>query len=587
MSRSSAAAAEPVRALPAAPRPVSAAGDSASPEALERINAAVAQLKFHTVLPLLHRAVAEVRVDHIKEAGDLAIKALEIDERCAVAWHILAICREKAGDYTTSLKCYESALNLNPDEVEIANDLGRLAYVMGMKEIAEHLFARYLLTNPGSTEGTNNLACAQRDQLRFDDAIETLRPVIYANPGNALLWNTLGTILSEQGDMNEALTFFDEALRLDERFAKARYNRGNCILALGDPTTALEECEAALPGVVLESEKAMMRLARSTMLIASGDLEQGWDAYEERLKTDFADVTHFLVDKPEWTPDADMAGKRMLLVGEQGLGDEILFANMIPDILEALGPEGELSVAVEHRLVPLFRRSFPQANIDRHDTYKVDHHTVRVVKWIDEDDQIDFWAPLASPLRRFRRTVDAFPNRPAFLKADPARVAHWQGVLAELGDQPKVGIVWKSLSMSSGRIRHFSPFESWKPVLQTPGVRFINLQYGDRAEEIAEARDNLGVEIWDPPGIDLKDDLDEVAALTCALDLNIGPANATTNIAAASGAPAWLISTPGAWPRLGTERYPWYPQMRVFLPPAYNRWAPVMAEVAEALGKEF
>ena len=68
-----------------------------------------------------------------------------------------------------------------------------------------------------------------------------------------------------------------------------------------------------------------------------------------------------------------------------------------------------------------------------------------------------------------------------------------------------------------------------------------------------------------------------------ALDLIIGPANATTNIAAASGADVWLISTPGAWPKLGTERYPWYPQVRVFNPPSYNVWEPVMAEVARAL----
>ncbi|OYX34338.1 MAG: flagellar protein FlbA [Caulobacterales bacterium 32-69-10] len=589
MSRSAAAEAAPesVRALPAAPKPVAAAGDSASPEALDRINEAVKQLRMHTVLPLLSRAVAEVRADHHRQAAELAVKALEIDERCGVAWHILAICREKAGDFTNSLKCYESALSLNPDEIEIANDLGRLAYVMGMKEIAENLFARYLLSNPGSAEGSNNLACAQRDQLRFEDAIETLRPVIYANPDNALLWNTLGTILSEQGNMDQGQTFFDEALRLQPDFPKARYNRANCILALGDALTALKECEAALPGVALESERSMMRLARATMLIASGDLERGWDAYEERLNADFSDVTHYVVDKPTWTPEADMAGKRMLVVGEQGLGDEILFANVIPDILEALGPDGDLSVAVERRLIPLFRRSFPQANIDRHDTYKVDHHTVRVVKWIDADDQIDFWAPMASPLRRFRRSVDAFPNRPAFLKADPARVAYWKEKLAEAGDGPKVGIVWKSLSMSSARIRYYSPFDQWSPVLKTPGVRFVNLQYGDRAAELAEARDKLGVDIWEPPGIDLKDDLDEVAALTCALDLVVGPATCTLNIAAACGAPVWQICTPGAWPLLGTDRYPWYPQMRVFLPPAYNRWTPVMAEVAEALAKEF
>jgi hypothetical protein len=71
------------------------------------------------------------------------------------------------------------------------------------------------------------------------------------------------------------------------------------------------------------------------------------------------------------------------------------------------------------------------------------------------------------------------------------------------------------------------------------------------------------------------------------MDLVVGPANATTNIAAACGAPTWLISTMGAWPRLGTDRYPWYPQARVFVRPGPGDWAPVMDEVAQALAAEF
>jgi len=583
-------AAETARALPAAPKPVAAAAsDPASPEALERLSDALQTLKIHTIVPLLHKAVAEVRADRHQEAAQLILKALEVDERCAVAWHLLAICREKAGDYTTALRCYDSALQLAPEQQDIANDIGRLAYLMGMYEIAEQLFARYLLHDPGSVEGTNNLACALRDQMRFDEAIEALRTVIYANPESAMLWNTLGTVLSEQGELDEALTFFDEALRLEPAFAKARYNRANIKLLRGDPAAALADCEEAIPGVSLESEIAMMKLARSTMLIAAGNLAEGWTAYEERLNPQFADVTHFLVERPAWTPDTDLAGKHLLLVGEQGLGDEVLFSNVLPDVVEALGPDGRLTLALEHRLVPLFQRSYPQATVGRHDTYRVNHHTVRVVKWLGDgaDADIDCWAPLASLLQRFRPSVDAFPDRKAFLTPDPERVAYWRETLKQAGDGPKVGVVWKSLRINSSRARYFSPFEQWAAVLKTPGVRFVNLQYGECAEELAEARDRLGVEIWNPPGIDLKDDLDDLAALTCALDLSIGPANATTNIAAACGAPVWMVLPPGVWPRLGDPvRYPWYPTVRVFSAEGYNRWGPVMAEVAEALARE-
>ena len=345
----------------------------------------MSELKAQATLPFIHQSLALMKADKHRESAEMALRALEIDERCGIAWHLLAICREKAGDFTSSLKCYETALELCPDEPEIANDLGRLAYAMGMKDTAEHLFTHYLSRKPDQVEGVNNLACAQRDQMRFAEAIETLRPAIQKHPTHPLLWNTLGTILAEQGDMAGAVTFFDETLRIDPEHAKARYNRANCRLALGDAQGALEDCEAAIPGVTLGSEVAMMKLARSTMLLACGRLGEGWDAYEVRLDPDFVDVTHFMADPPAWTPDMALEGKKLLLVGEQGLGDEVLFANIVPDILEELGPEGRLSIAVEPRLVKLFQRSFPQAKVGAHATFKVDHHCVRAVPFARRD----------------------------------------------------------------------------------------------------------------------------------------------------------------------------------------------------------
>jgi cytochrome c-type biogenesis protein CcmH/NrfG len=576
-------AAAPTRLGPAQ----AAAGDAASSEAVGRLKRAVEDLRQQAAGPLLHAAVDAIRTGDWAKGGEWALKALEVDERSGLGWWLLAICREKAGDFRNAIACYESALQLLPEHADIANDLGRLAYRLDQKEVAAKLFARFLVHRPGHPEGANNLACALRDQERYDEAVEALRTVLYANPEIALLWNTLGTILNEQGEVETSVTFYEEALRLEPGFARARYNRGNARLALGDAPGALEDVDAALPGAEPGAEAGMMRLARASMLVACGELGAGWDEYEVRLDPQFSGVTHFMVDRPRWTPDSDVRGKSVLLVGEQGLGDEILFANVVPDLLEAIGPEGRLTLAVEHRQVKLFQQSFPEAVVGAHATYKVDGHIVRTLPFLENDlTGIDLWTPMASVLRRWRRSVDAYPSRERFMAADPARVAFWKARLAELGDGPKVGLLWKSMKLDSARRRYFSPFEQWRPVLETPGARFVNLQYGDCSAELEQAR-GQGFDIWNPPGIDLKDDLDDVAALSCALDLVIGPANATSNIAAACGASVWLISVPGAWTKLGTDRYPWYPQARVFNPPALNRWEPVMADVAEALRTAF
>jgi len=278
----------------------------------------------------------------------------------------------------------------------------------------------------------------------------------------------------------------------------------------------------------------------------------------------------------------DVAGKRIMIFGEQGLGDEIAFANVLPDLINSIGPNGRLILAVERRLVSLFQRSFPTALVGPHETGRANHHDVRRATFVDEETDVDLWAPTGSLLRRYRTDISAFPDHGGYLKPDPDRVAHWRRELAALGPARKVGLLWKSLVIDAERQRFYSPFELWAETLATPGVAFVNLQYGDCTTELQAVRERLGVEIWDPP-FDLKTDLDEVAALACALDLSIGPSNATTNIVGACGAPLWLILQPGAWPQLGTDIYPWYPQARVFSPPAMTHWADAMSEVAAAL----
>ncbi|MBS0360592.1 MAG: tetratricopeptide repeat protein [Proteobacteria bacterium] len=563
-----------------------ALGVAGSNEALSRLNGALAELKALAVAPLLERAVAAIRANETKDACDWAIKALEQDEESGVGWYLLAIALERAGDYASSIQAYEAALKLLPDHAEVANDLGRLAFRMGMAPQAENLFRHFLARYPDHPEGANNLACAIRDQGRHGEAIEILRPAIMKSPEVPMLWNTLGTVVSEQGDFANALQFVGEALRLDPAFAKARYNRGNARLLLGDTAGALEDCDGALSHQMSEDERQMMRLSRSTILLDLGRIGEGWDDYEARLHPQFNNRTDFAVDLPRWEPGADLAGKRLLVVGEQGLGDEILFANLLPDVIEALGPNGKLLLAVETRLVPLFQRSFPQAEVSAHATYLVGGRLTRVVPALEAGAKADLWTQIGSLLREFRRSVASFPARDAYLTADPARVAHWREQLAAAPAGLKVGLLWKSAVGKDNRHRFFSPFDTWAPVLAQKGVTFVNLQYGDCAAELAQAERDFGVSIWSPPGIDLKQDLDDVAALSSALDLVVGFSNATLNIAGACGVPTFLISTPGAWPRLGeTKAYPWYPKTRVFLPPGFGAWEPVMAEVAAALGE--
>jgi len=581
------------------PQATGVSGDAASPAAISRLAKALAgdrtSIKAQRkAIETLKASLAAVRAGDYAGGARRALQVLQIDERNGLAWHVLAICREKAGHLAHALTAYEQALKLNPTDANIAHDLGRLAQRLGHLEIAEKLMLKFLAAEPGHVEGTNNLACVLRDQKRYAEAIDVLRDLIAIEPEQPTLWNTLGTVLTDQGQMAPSLTFFEEALRLDPGFAKARYNRANARQPLGDPQGALEDLEAALPGAETPYEAAMMNMARAMTLMGMGRLKEGFEAYEIRLDPEMPEAVHFVVDAPRWDPATQsLAGKRVLVIGEQGIADEMVFGGCIPDLIEAVGPEGKVFIAVEGRLVDLFQRSFPMAMVGMHKAVRLDGRLTRYVPFMEEvgetpgtegGGKADVWVPMASLCAVYRQTISDFPDRDGYLVPDSEKVAHWKAELENLGPGFKVGLHWKSSILTGVRARYFSNFERWAPVLTAPGCVMVNLQCGDVSDDLAAA-EAAGARIWTPP-FDLKNDLDDLIALSSALDLVIGPGIAGTNMAAATGARTWLIHAPDDWHLLATDRYPFYPRVRTFATGGFDGWPRAIEAVRMALAEE-
>ncbi len=572
-----------------------AAGDAASPAAIRRLSHALASGKGPSAkvqkraVEALKAAVASIRTGDYDAAARRCLGVLQTDERNGLAWHVLAICREKSGHLVEALNAYDAALRLLPEDPAIAHDLARLAQRLGHLDIAEKLLLKFLSVEPGHVEGVNNLACVLRDQKRYQEAIDLLRDLIQIEQTSPTLWNTLGTVLSDQGQMAESLTFFDEALRLDQAFAKARYNRANVLQPLGQPERALADLDEALTGAETRYEHAMMRMARAMTLMGMGRLKEGFEAYEVRLDPEMPEAMHVVVDAPRWDPATqDLAGQRLLVVGEQGIADEMVFGTCLPDVIEAVGPTGKVFIAVETRLVDLYQRSFPTALVGSHRAVKMEGRLTRYCPFMEAvgetEGKADIWTPMASLCAVYRQDLAQFPARDGYLTPDPARVARWKAELEQLGPGLKVGLHWKSLVLTGVRARYFSSFDRWKPVLSAPGCVMVNLQCGDVADDLAEA-EAAGVRIWTPP-INLKDDLDDLAALSCALDLVVGPGIAGTNIAAAVGARTWLIHAPDDWHLMSTDHYPFYPRVRTFATGGFDGWPRAIAEVRAALEVE-
>ena len=586
----SAAALDDTSAHAPAPAAQGIAGDAASPAAISRLSKSLAGVRSVKAqrkgLELLKLSLAAIRVNDFDRATQRALDSLKLDETNGLAWHVLAICQEKQNRFGPAIHAYEAALQLLPDHTDIAHDLGRLAQRLGYLDISEKLLLKFLAANPGHIEATNNLACVMRDQNRYADAIETLRPLLQIEADSSVLWNTLGTVLNDQGRLEEALTFFEEALRLDPTFAKARYNRANVRRPLGDVAGAIEDMEAALPGAENGYEVAMMNMARALMLMGEARIPEAFEAYEVRLDPNLPDAMHVAVDAPRWDPKTeDIRGKRVLVVGEQGIADELVFANCLNDIIEAVGPEGQVYLAVEARMVGLFQRGFPKAIVGGHKAVRLEGRLTRYVPFAEELEQkLDCWVPIASLMAVYRPTLESFPGPGQVIVPDPDKVAYWRGELAKLPEGLKVGLHWKSLVMTGARAAFFAAgFQRWEPILTTPGCVMVNLQCGDVSEDLAAA-EAAGVFIWTPP-INLKDDLEDVAALSVACDVVLGPGIAGTNIAAASGARTWMVAAPDDWHLMTTDHYVFYPDVKIFVRGAVDGWPEVIERMRAALDR--
>jgi tetratricopeptide (TPR) repeat protein len=543
-----------------------------------------AEIARHKSNIALRRGIRIWRRGDIVRAGQWALKATELDETNAKAFHVLAMALERMGHLHKALITYERSFQLDPEDPELLINLGLTAWNLKLTQGAARMFELYIAAKPESPLGYNNLGSVQCDLGHPELAIETLRDAINRMPQEAILWNSFATVLAEEGRAEESLVFYEETIRLDPGFARGYHNLGYAYQHLGRLEEALAAYDKALERVIDPAERRETAHSRAICLIGAGKLEEGFREYEIRNDQRFRAYLHHMIKAPRWTGEA-LDGMKLLLVGEQGLGDEFMFANILPDIARELGPDGILQIAVDPRLVPLFQRSFPAAEVGAYDDKTLidndGNKALRLIPFAANGNEPDMWAPMGSALQHYRKNLADFPKVP-FLVPDAARVAEFRETLAALPGR-KVGICWRSMMLGAKRAKYFSALAGWGPLLKTEGVSFVNLQYGDCDAEIAAAEQHYGVTIHRMPGLDLRDDIDGAAALSAALDLVISAPTAAAATAASVGAKVWFLTAGRTWPQLGTDEYPWYADTKVFWPEKFGDWASLMPQVAEKL----
>jgi tetratricopeptide (TPR) repeat protein len=595
-----------------------------------------------SVQDTLQKAVEHHRAGRLSRAEELYRKVLVIQPNDADALHLLAVLAQQRGDHgeaerkvrraiaargrpvaefsntlgnalagqghpAEAVPCFEEALRLHPDDANVHKNLADALRVLERRDEAAAHYQKVLQLNPEDASAYNNMGGVFLARGMFQEATVCLAKAIQLDPHCAEAYSNLGHALRELGQLKEAVDCLGAAIRLRPNLGAAHANLSCVLHQLGAHAEAMQTVKMALAldpanapahsnlGNLLKEELrfaeaiacydkalelrpafAAARIDRALALFMAGQIGRGWEEYESGFAAGKRGRKRPF--QQPWWDGGPLTGRTLLFWEEQGLGDEMIFAGMIPELTAVAAC---CIVECELRLVPLFARSFPAA---------------RVIPRADpphpEAGRAELQIAAGTAGRWLRPSLDrfplGFPRDKGYLRADPVRVSHWRARLDALGPGLKVGISWRSGDTAGLRALACTELRDWGAVLAVPGVHFVNLQYDECSAELERARAGFGVAIHGWPDIDLRRDIDELAALMTALDLVVAVGTSVACLGGALGRPVWqltLTSSGDCW-TMGQSYMPWFPSMRLYERSFDQKWDTVLGRIATDIAEE-
>jgi tetratricopeptide (TPR) repeat protein len=517
-------------------------------------------------MPLVQRmteaALRHHRAGQLDEAERIYRQVLEIDANHADSLHLLGVMAYQGGDCERAVEMINKAIAINPKAASYHSNLGNALQALGKLQEAAEQYKLALAVKPDLAEIHVNLGNILQAQGELDGSIECYRRALVLKPDNAETYSNLGNTLQDQGRLDEALKCYERAVALKPDYAAAYYNLGCVLRASGNPDGALVQYRKALE---LQPDYAQARFAEALTQLLQGNFAAGWQNFELRWQTKDHHTPQRSYTQPLWAGETLNSG-RLLIWGEQGIGDEIMFAGLLPDVVRS---GVSCTLECDARLKPLFARSFPE---------------IDVVSGGASDSADDFVAhlPSGSLPKLYRSSDGAFSKTTSpYLTADSVKQKQFRDRYGE-GKQI-IGLAWHTKNQKSGRNRSID-LSLFAPLFVHSDIRWVSLQYGDHdaLEGQAKAAD---APILIDRSVDQLSDIDSFAAQVAAMDIIITIDNTTAHLAGALGIPVWvLLPFEPDWRWLQKrEDSLWYPTMHLFRQPNPGDWNSVVQRVNNAL----
>jgi Tfp pilus assembly protein PilF len=523
----------------------------------------------HQALTLLEQAASNYHQGNLTAAESLYRKAIRIAPGFAGAYNDLANLLQDMGKTKQAIVEYKKALKLAPQHPLLLNNLGNALQQTGDTEKAIEVLLQATQLEPGYGDAFNNLGNAYRDLDQLDNAVTAYQQAIMHNPDMAQIHSNLGAVLKEQGELDAAITSFRRALYLNPGLSETHNNLGHALYEQLKIDEAIASFRRALE---INPENADAHFNLASALLLQGRYGEGWQHYAWRGKPENLTAAKLTLVS-QLQKEKPFAGKTVFVRREQGLGDEIMFASCLPELIR---DAQKVIVECEPRLVPIYRRSFPAATIQgQQQGHKRDLRT--------GIEPVNLQIQAGTLAACYRKSLEDFPQHEGYLQADPERVVYWQQQLQQLGPGMKIGISWRGGTRKTRMHSRSIDLEQWLPLLSMPDTHYINLQYTNVDQEMKDLQQRHGVDVhsWQ----EVIDDYDETAAMVTALDLVITVQTALLHLSGALGQTAWvMVPYVPEW-RYGLQKdsMPWYPSVRLFRQAEAGNWSNVLGEVQQSL----
>ena len=484
-------------------------------------------------------------------------KALAIKPDYLEALNNIGATFKEQGKMDEAIGAFINAVSLDPNNIGAYYNMGICLKSQRKLDKAVEAYIKVVNIKPDHTEAHYNMGVALQEQGRLDTAIEAYTKALAIKPDYAEAYCNIGVALAGQNKLEQAIEAYTKALAIKPYYAEAYCNMG---LALADQGKLEEAIKAYNKSLSIEPNYADAHCNLGYALLAAKNFHQGFKHHEWRWKTKTR-VDYFLKSaKPIWDGENN---QRVLVWGEQGIGDEIMFSSVILDLYAA---SLQVLVKCDERLIPLFKRSFP-----------ADIAYFSKSKPVPED-KYDFHIPVGSLPLTFRKSQECFrKNASGFLKCDMPKAERIKTLLKHKNGGKIIGISWKTKSVLKNASNRDVKLAELAKALDRSNTQLLCLQYGDVFDEIEAVRRDFGINVTQFGEIDNMSDIDGLASLIMACDQIVSTTNATVHLAGALGAkvtallpfsPRWIWGT-------GYESF-WYETVTPLKQKSHHNWDNVL-----------